>query len=104
MADDTEREIDTTDRDRAELLFADASAHLQAVDPYEGETRDTYIGYTQVLLLQAIYHELRHGHDQVERQVEVLAAHTKALKEHADEMDDLKKAPYFQGDAHGRGR
>lgn len=46
----------------------------------------------QLTTLQAIYHELRHGHDQASRQTAVMAAHTLALNEHADAMDKLSNA------------
>lgn len=43
----------------------------------------------QLLMLEAIYRELRHGHDQVTAQTAALAEHVQALSEHADAMDKL---------------
>ena len=58
----------------------------------------------ELAVLEAIYHELRHGHDQVGRQIEALAKHAIALDEHADAMDGLKKGMYYEGDMHSRRR
>ncbi|MEV2273925.1 hypothetical protein [Nonomuraea africana] len=41
----------------------------------------------QLLALQAIYHELRHGHDQAAAQTVALADHSTALNEHASALD-----------------
>jgi hypothetical protein len=57
-----------------------------------------------LLALQAIYHELRYGHDQTERQTAAMAAHTQALDEHADAMDKLRGALADHADALSRYR
>jgi hypothetical protein len=106
----TEPAAPASDRTLAETLYGlvgqdvDALFNRATVDERSARPQSERIAEAQLTLLQAIYHELRHGHDQVQRQIEVLAAHTTALDEHADAMDNLKKALYFEGDMRGRGR
>lgn len=63
--------VDFEDADLAEL--ANRSADERRAD-------------AQLMMLQAIYHELRHGHDQVAAQTAALAEHSAALSDHADTL------------------
>jgi hypothetical protein len=94
------------ERARAEELFAKVEDHLTSADEAElGEAEEfRSLAWAQVHLLKAIYHELRHGHDQTRREIEALAKHTAALDEHADAMDGLKRGMYYEGDMHSRRR
>ncbi|MGP4104600.1 hypothetical protein [Nonomuraea sp. KM90] len=58
----------------------------------------------QLLMLQAIYHELRHGHDQAVAQTAALAEHSEALRDHADQMARLGSDLRGHGDALDRHR
>ncbi|MFI7535082.1 hypothetical protein [Streptosporangium sp. NPDC049376] len=98
-----------SDRATAERLyrlalqaFAGSDMELSAMRPAER---------AQVLLLQAIYHELRHGRGQAGAQSAALAEHSRvlnthseALTDHADEMDRLRSAMLGHSDALGRSR
>jgi hypothetical protein len=55
-------------------------------------------------LLQAIYRELRHGHDQVAAQTVALAAHSTALDEHADALDEASSRMLGHADSLDRFR
>ncbi|MFI6541423.1 hypothetical protein ACIBHY_53850 [Nonomuraea sp. NPDC050547] len=57
-----------------------SGAELAALTPAER------LADAQFTLLQAIYHELRHGHDQMTAQTGALTAHAAALTDHADAM------------------
>jgi hypothetical protein len=94
------------ERARAEELFVAAEQNLaQAGDVGLGAAQELgSLGWAQIHLLKAIYHELRHGHDQVEREIEALAQHAAALDEHADAMDGLKRGMYYEDDVHSRRR
>lgn len=86
------------DREAAEQLYGLACQAIE--DLYDtatsGElatrTRAERLADAQMLTLQAIYHELRHGHDQTARQTAVLAEHTRALDDHTGAMDQLRGA------------
>ncbi|KOX27114.1 hypothetical protein ADK67_14995 [Saccharothrix sp. NRRL B-16348] len=94
---------DATHRARGEQFFQTAVEHLRSADDTPTDpTETTHIGWAQVSLLRAIYHELRHGNDLTEQNTTALKEHTAALDEHADGMDGLRKAMYFEGDAHSR--
>lgn len=54
------------------------------------------------MALQAIYYELRHGHDQAARQAEALVEYTKALDSHAAAMNKLRGALLDHTDAISR--
>ncbi|MFI6030840.1 hypothetical protein [Amycolatopsis magusensis] len=60
------------------------------------------IASAQLMALQAIHRELRHGHDQAALQVEALKKHTEVLAEHADAMDALRHALDGHADAVSR--
>lgn len=73
------------ERQQAEALYERAS---HTIDQLESSTSPD----PQLMVLQAIYHELRHGHDQV-------ACQTAALNEHAAAMDKLRGALAEHSDA-----
>lgn len=99
-----------TDREAGDVLMKFVG---QAVDGLENHLTaaqlaallrlDRYAD-AQLMALQAIYHELRHGHDHAARQVEVTEEHTRALHEHADAMDKLRGALLDHADALSRYR
>ena len=60
--------------------------------------------HAQLLVLQATYHELRHGHDLAARQIEVMTAHTEALIDHAGTMDKHRGALADYADGMSRHR
>jgi hypothetical protein len=64
--------------------------------------RGEKVASAQLMALQAIHAELRHGHDQAGLQVEALSKHTKVLAEHADAMDSLPHALDGHADAVSR--
>ncbi|MGN9789164.1 hypothetical protein ACTMTF_47780 [Nonomuraea sp. ZG12] len=67
-------------------------------------TRGERLADAQLLMLQAIYHELRHGHDQAAAQAEALADHSTALDEHADALDKASSRMLGHADALDRFR
>lgn len=81
------------ERQQAEALYERASRKIDQLE-------DSSSPDTQLMVLQAIYHELRHGHDQV-------ACQTAALNEHTAAMDQLRSALAEHSDAlhrHSRAR
>jgi hypothetical protein len=91
-----------TQRQVGEEHFMLAVSQLEAAQRAQAENSSTEeltrLGWATTLLLKALYNEVRHGNDLKEEELDDLAAHTKALNEHADEMDNLGKALRFQGD------
>ncbi|WP_139794869.1 hypothetical protein [Saccharomonospora piscinae] len=61
----------------------------------ERRTRAERLAEAQLHALQAIYCELRHGHDQARQ-------HTDGMRSHANAMDKLRGALYDHGAAMGR--
>lgn len=58
----------------------------------------------QLLMLQAIYHELHHGHDQAAAHTMALAEHSTALNEHASALDSAISGGRNSNSGHSRGR
>jgi hypothetical protein len=52
------------------------------------QTWSERVADAQLVVLQAIYRELRHGHDLAAAQTAALTEHTKALTEHAEALTD----------------
>lgn len=96
----TEPSEDLTDeRADGERLYDKAFA----IDVHAGAPADQ-LAQAQLLVLQAIYRELRNGHDQAVRQSAALTDHAKALHEHADAMDSLRGALMEHADSISRYR
>ncbi|RSN09143.1 hypothetical protein DMB42_17575 [Nonomuraea sp. WAC 01424] len=68
------------------------------------QTRSERVADAQLLVLQAIYRELRHGHDLAAAQTSALAKHTEALTDHADTMDRMSSAMLGHADSLDRHR
>ncbi|MEY7971426.1 hypothetical protein AB8O38_05430 [Saccharomonospora xinjiangensis] len=101
MAETGEQTNDAlSDRERGDVLydlvcqFMAEDEEERAGDPAE-RTRTERLAEAQLLLLQAIYCELRHGHDQTRQHAEELDSHTAA-------MSRLRGALYDHGAAMGR--
>lgn len=105
------------ERTQAEELYNSVCRDIeQVINEATGEERASLsfgerLAETQLAALQAIYRELRHGHDQLARQTEAMAAHTEALKDHAaalkdhaGEMHELRGALLDHADELGRSR
>ena len=97
-----------SDREQAELLYKLAcndlgrvSDRLMEAKPAEHDATPSaeWLLSAQVGLLQAVYHELRHGHDQQAAHIAALKAHTKALNEHANQMCHLGRKLTGNSDA-----
>ncbi|MEV4067750.1 hypothetical protein [Nonomuraea dietziae] len=100
-----------SDRAKAELLYQlaeHAIGHIGYEDKTAAELADRTPGErladAQLLVLQAIYHELRHGHDQVAAQAVALADHSVALNEHASALDSASHRMAGHADALDRFR
>ncbi|MGJ6969624.1 hypothetical protein ACSDR0_47875 [Streptosporangium sp. G11] len=100
-----------SDRDKAELLYQlaeHAYGHIGYEDRTAAELADRTPGErladAQLLMLQAIYHELRHGHDQAAAQTMALADHSTALNEHASALDSASHRMAGHADALDRFR
>uniref|UniRef100_UPI003F495B19 hypothetical protein n=1 Tax=Streptosporangium sp. CA-256172 TaxID=3240076 RepID=UPI003F495B19 len=70
----------------------------------DARTRVERLADAQLSMLHAMYHELRHGHNQTAAQTAMLVEHSKALSEHADAMDKLRGALLEHADALSRYR
>ncbi|WP_152546844.1 hypothetical protein [Amycolatopsis orientalis] len=77
-----------SDREVADALArfvsheADELENHATADEMAAWPRSEKIASAQLMALQAIHSELRHGHDQAALQLEALTKHTKALAEH----------------------
>ncbi|MEV4013118.1 hypothetical protein AB0J35_21675 [Nonomuraea angiospora] len=99
------------DRAMGDMLYQFA---LQAIGRIDSEqttaadlaarTPSERLANAQLLVLQAIYRELRHGSDLAAAQTAVLAEHSEALTDHADAMDGLRRDLRGHGDALDRHR
>lgn len=90
------------DRKKGDILATSITDALQILDEKTDEPSTE--ARLQLDVLLAIYYELRHGHDQAAAESERLAAHTEALHQHADEMDNVKGALLEHADAMSRYR
>ncbi|WP_309114769.1 hypothetical protein [Saccharothrix sp.] len=81
--------VDTTSpyRHAGEVLAVSVKEILEG-DDTAGEARPSQ-DRLMLDMLVAIYHELRHGHDQAAAQAAAVAEQTKAVRELAGEMDRL---------------
>lgn len=88
-----------SERAQAEGLFTLAQENLADADTESSGTPAelSALGWAQVHLLKAIYHELRHGHDRADTTAD-------ALNEHADAMDSLGSDMRGLGDSLSRHR
>jgi len=89
--------MSSRDRERAEQLYALAWQELKeligpAADRSSPEKRQAA---AQLLLLLALYHEVRHGHD-------LLNQYATALTDHADALDKFRGALLDHADALSR--
>jgi hypothetical protein len=98
-----------SDRAKAELLYQLAEyaySHVGYEDRTAAELADRTPGErlvdAQLLMLQAIYHELRHG--QAAAQTVVLADHSTTLNEHASTLDSASSRMAGHADALDRFR
>ncbi|RCG32283.1 hypothetical protein DQ384_07230 [Sphaerisporangium album] len=99
------------DRALAEMHYQDAVQaygyigydNLTAAE-INARTRVERLADAQLSMLQAMYHELRHGHDQAAAQTAALTEHSRALSEHADAMDKLHGALLEHADTLSRYR
>jgi len=97
-----------SDREIADMLShfvgqeVDRLENYATADEMAAWPRAEKIASAQLMALQAIHRELRHGHDQVALQVEALNKHTEVLAEHADAMDSLRHALDGHADAVSR--
>lgn len=86
------------DRETAQVLYHFVCQDRDKIDNYAtadelaARTTGERLANAQLLALQAIYHELRYGHDQMARQTAAMEAHTKAMEDHAEAMDTLRGA------------
>lgn len=97
-----------TDREQAELLyklacndFGKVADRLMEAKPaeYDATPSAEWLLSAQVGLLQAVYHELRHGQDRQAEHTAALKAHTKAPNEHANQMHHLGRKVTGNSDA-----
>lgn len=97
-----------SDREVADLLSHFVGKEVEKLENYATADemaawpRSERIASAQLMALQAIHRELRHGHDQAALQVEALNKHTEVLAEHADAMDSLRSALDGHADAVSR--
>jgi hypothetical protein len=97
-----------SDREIADTLSSfvdqevDKLENYATADQMAAWPRSEKIASAQLMALQAIRLELRHGHDQAALQVEALNKHTEVLAEHADAMDSLRSALDGHADAVSR--
>lgn len=100
-----------SDRAKAEWLYQlaeSAYGHIGYENKTAAELADRTPGErladAQLLMLQAIYHELRHGHDQAAAQTVALAEHSTALNQHASALDSASHRMEGHADALDRFR
>ncbi|MFG3437307.1 hypothetical protein ACGF0J_08690 [Nonomuraea sp. NPDC047897] len=100
-----------SDRATAEMFYQFAGQAYGSIG-YENKTAaeladrsaGELLADAQLSMLQAIYHELRHGHDLAAAQTAALAEHSAALSDHADQMARLGSDLRGHGDALDRHR
>ncbi|MEU7004768.1 hypothetical protein [Nonomuraea sp. NPDC046570] len=100
-----------SDRAMAEMLYQFAEHAIGQIgyeDMTAAELADRTPGErladAQLLVLQAIYRELRHGHDQAAAQTMALAEHSTALNEHASALGSASHRMAGHADALDRFR
>ncbi|MEV3986265.1 hypothetical protein [Nonomuraea sp. NPDC049758] len=103
------------DREVGDMLYQFAAQAIGSLDLEQTTAADLAaqtpverVAAAQLLMLQAIYRELRHGHDLAAAQASALAAHTEglteALTDHADTMDKMRSEMSGHADALDRFR
>lgn len=89
MTSDAESTRPETERGQAESWYVLAEGNVDNADaaPYAEAEEIGQLGYAQAHLLRAIYHEMRHGHDQTAAHAAAIEKQTKALADLAGVLD-----------------
>ncbi|GAA0645560.1 hypothetical protein GCM10010174_80670 [Kutzneria viridogrisea] len=111
MTDQPEDQPTKNHREQAEVLYTltcqgvgEVEDRLTDILPAElaARSRTELLLSAQSTLLQAVYHELRHGHDQLAEHTAALKAHTKALNSAASA--EFHMARHLAGNADAMNR
>lgn len=78
-----------SEREQAESWYVLAEGNVDNADaaPYADAEEIGQLGYAQTHLLRAIYHEMRHGHDQTAAHAAAIEKQTRALADLAGVLD-----------------